>query len=44
MRPYYNPIMFNQTFDGVDLKRHIIGTYYLEDPLQSGWLLPDSLS
>lgn len=33
MKLYYNPIMFNQTLDGVDLKRHIIGTYYLEDPV-----------
>jgi len=33
MKLYYEPIMFNQTLDGVDLKRHIIGTYYLEDPV-----------
>ncbi len=33
MKFYYDPIMFNQTLDGVDLKRHIIGTYYLEDPV-----------
>jgi len=36
MKLYYNPIMFNQTLDGVDLKRHIIGTYYLEDPVPAG--------
>jgi len=33
MKLYYDPIMFNQTLDGINLKRHIIGTYYLEDPL-----------
>jgi len=33
MKLYYDPIMFNQTLDGVNLKRHIIGTYYLEDPV-----------
>ncbi len=33
MKLYYEPIVFNQTLDGVDLKRHIIGTYCLEDPV-----------
>ena len=33
MKFYYDPIMFNQTLDGVDSKRHIVGTYYLEDPI-----------
>lgn len=33
MKLYYDPMMFNQTLDGINLKRHIIGTYYLEDPL-----------
>ena len=33
MKLYYDPVMFNQTLDGVNLKRHIIGTYYLEDPV-----------
>lgn len=33
MKPYYDPIMFHQTLDGVNLKKHLIATYYLEDPV-----------
>ena len=31
MKRYYDPIIFNQSLDGIDLKRHLIGTYYVED-------------
>ena len=31
MRNYYLPEIFNNTFEGIDKKRHIIATYYMRD-------------
>ena len=33
MKRYYDPIIFNQTFDGIDRKKHIVATYYMKDTL-----------
>lgn len=33
MKRYYDSIMFDQTLDGVELKRHIVATYFLKDPV-----------
>lgn len=31
MERYYDPLIFNQTLDGINLSRHIVATYYVED-------------
>ncbi len=30
---YYDPVIFEHTFDGIDLDRHIVATYFMEDEL-----------
>jgi 2,3-diketo-5-methylthiopentyl-1-phosphate enolase len=31
MESYYDDLIFNQTLDGINLSRHIVATYYVED-------------
>ena len=34
MKRYYDPEIFHQTLDGIDLDNHIIASYYLSDRLE----------
>ncbi len=34
MNRYYDPQIFQQTLDGVDLDNHVIASYYLKDRLE----------
>jgi len=34
MKRYYDPEIFHQTFDGIDLDEHIVASYYLKDRME----------
>ena len=34
MKRYYDPEIFHQTFDGIDLDEHVVASYYLRDRLE----------
>jgi 2,3-diketo-5-methylthiopentyl-1-phosphate enolase len=33
VRPYYDPIVFNNMLDGIDRSKYLIATYYIEDTI-----------
>lgn len=33
MRPYYDPIVFNNMLDGIDRSKYLIATFFLEDTI-----------